>query len=76
MKGKNLEFEISLLPLSLDAFLESYNKNIPASFPRVSVAMLNEFQIRHPVLFKHGSTWSVAQHRKKVMDWLSSQRSF
>ena len=54
-------------------FLESYNKNIPAGFPRASVAALKKFQDAHPMLFKQADTWSVTKHRKRLMDWLSSR---
>lgn len=53
-------------------FLEGYNKNIPINFPRVSIAKLKKFQDTHPTLFKQKDAWSVARHRKKLIDWLSS----
>lgn len=67
--------DLSIIRVPLTAFLESYNKNIPASFPRASVAILKKFQSIYPALFKHGDMWSLAQHRKKVIDWLSSYRA-
>jgi len=75
MKKRNEEFELSQIRTPLAAFLESYNNNIPAGFPRASVAILKEFQGTHPILFKHGDAWSVAQHRKKLLDWLSGRRN-
>ena len=74
MKRKKEEFELSQIQLPLVAFLASYNQNIPASFPHASVAMLREFKTLHPTLFKHGDLWSVARHRKRLIDWLSTQR--
>lgn len=62
--------EISQTKTSLLEFLRSYNKNIPESFPRVSVPILKKFKAMHPTLFKDGDTWSVDQHRKKLIDWL------
>ncbi|MBI2669972.1 MAG: hypothetical protein HYX20_02430 [Candidatus Yanofskybacteria bacterium] len=59
-------------PVTLPVFLESYNKNIPAGFPRASVAILKKFQDAHPTLFKHKDAWSVDRHRKRLVDWLSS----
>ena len=56
--------------ISLADFLKSYNQNMPASFPRVSVAMLKKFKDEHPLLFKHGDSWSLDEHRKKIIDWL------
>ena len=53
-------------------FLESYNKNIPLGFPRASVAILRKFQDAHPTLFKHKDMWSIDRHRKRLVDWLSS----
>jgi hypothetical protein len=64
--------ELNETPVTLAAFLESYNKNIPASFPRASVATLKKFQDAHPMLFKRDGMWSVDHHRKKLIDWLSS----
>ena len=74
MKGKKEkeELELSQMQVPLLMFLESYNQNIPAGFPRASVSILKKFQGAHPTLFKHGDEWSVAQHRKKLIDWLSS----
>ncbi len=74
MRTKNAEFELSQIQTPLLAFLESYNQNIPKGFPRASVATLETFQGLYPTLFKHGDTWSVARHRKKLIDWLSSKR--
>jgi hypothetical protein len=54
------------------AFMESYNKSIPADFPHPSVKILKAFQALHPMLFKHGDEWSIDKHRKRLMDWLPS----
>lgn len=51
-------------------FLESYNKNMPSIFPRVTGALLKKFKSEHSALFTHGELWSLDQHRKKIMDWL------
>lgn len=64
--------ELNETPVTLAVFLESYNKNIPAGFPRATVATLKKFQDDHPALFKHKGMWSVDRHRKKLIDWLSS----
>jgi hypothetical protein len=53
-------------------FMESYNKNIPESLPRASIAKLKEFQSAYPALFKNKSEWSIDKHRKRFMDWFSS----
>lgn len=52
------------------AFFASYNQNLPIGFPRASLSLLKEFQLTHPALFKKGDLWSVARHRKKLLDWL------
>ncbi len=71
MRGKNNdEFKLNQVGTPLATFLESYNKSIPASFPPASVKMLKQFQIHHPLLFKHGDEWSIDRHRKRLMDWL------
>lgn len=73
-RWKKEEVDTSQEQVSLATFLESYNQNIPASFPHASVSILKKFQTIYPVLFKHGDMWSVALHRKRVIDWLSSYR--
>ena len=75
MKRRKQEEDLSGVRIPLTAFLESYNKNIPSAFPRASIAILRKFQSIYPALFKHGDMWSLAQHRKKVIDWLSSYRA-
>lgn len=73
-RHKNLELEVNQTATTLAVFLESYNQNIPASFPRASIKSLKQFQISHPLLFKRGDEWSLDRHRKRLMDWLSSHR--
>ncbi|MCI0542424.1 hypothetical protein L0Y69_01560 [bacterium] len=70
MKTKNAEYEQSLVRTTLVVFMEEYNRNIPESFPRATVLLLEKFQTAHPMLFKNGGKWSHAEHRKKLMDWL------
>ena len=74
MKGNRVELEMSQMQTPLAVFLTSYNQSIPATFPRVSASLLKKFQTAHPTLFKHGDTWSVAQHRKRLIDWLFMYR--
>lgn len=55
-------------------FMEAYNKNLPATFPKASVNALEKFQEKNSQLFKDGhNLWSMHKHRKKLMDWLHSQ---
>lgn len=75
MKRKNEAYEQSLLWVPIATFLGSYNNNIPKGFPRASVAMLQKFQGLYPGLFKHGDAWSIAQHRKKLIDWMAANRT-
>ncbi|MEK7079994.1 MAG: hypothetical protein AAB901_01775, partial [Patescibacteria group bacterium] len=56
--------------LSLAEFLANYNDGLPSQFPSASAALLKTFSETHPELFKTGVTWSLDQHRKRVMDWL------
>jgi len=70
MKRPREDQRISQLQIPLSEFLESYNKNMPASFPRASKELLEKFKEDHPVLFKNGDLWSLDQHRKKLIDWL------
>ena len=64
------KIKLNEMPLSLSEFLESFNQNMPANFPQISEGQLIKFKKEHEVLFKKGNTWSLDQHRKKVMDWL------
>lgn len=57
---------------SLAEFMKLYNENLPAVFPRASIALLKEFQSTHGDTVKSG-VWSLDQHRKKVMDWLTAR---
>ena len=74
MKRNKVEQELSERKVPLALFLEAYNQNIPVGFPRATALILKEFQDTHPMLFKHGDMWSTDQHRKRVIDWLSSHR--
>ncbi len=64
--------ELNEAPVTLAVFLESYNKNTPIGFPRATPSMLKKFQEAHPALFKQKDGWSVTKHRKRLIDWLSS----
>jgi len=70
MKTPDLDRARSEKKLTLPAFLKSYNEDLPAQFPQVSDSHLREFKKTFPTLFKEDSSWSLDQHRKKVMDWL------
>lgn len=60
-------------PVTPAIFLTHYNKNIPKNFPHATNKALEQFQIAYPRLFKNHDEWSVEKHRKRFMDWLSSQ---
>lgn len=70
MKIKQPEIKEYEMQISQSDFMKSYNQNMPVTYPRASVALLNRFREAHAVLFKHGDMWSLDQHRKKLMDWL------
>ncbi len=74
MRSKNKELEMNQLVVPLQDFLESYNRSIPAGFPRATVKSLREFQTTYPLLFKSSEQWSIDKHRKRLMDWLSSHQ--
>lgn len=74
MKGNQEDLELNQDQTSLAIFVRSYNKNIPVGFPRATAVVLKKFQTTHAMLFKRGDSWSIDQHRKRVMDWLSSHR--
>jgi hypothetical protein len=64
------EIKLNEIALSLTEFLKSFNQNMPANFPQVSEEQLLMFKKEHEALFRKGNTWSLDNHRKKVMDWL------
>lgn len=64
------DFKLNELRTTSSEFLASYNKNMPAGFPRVSLILLKKFKEAHPMLFKNDDLWSLDQHRKKLIDWL------
>jgi hypothetical protein len=70
MKTSSKKNLLEPILISLSDFLKSYNQNIPAEFPRVSLALLVRYKSEHPQLFKHGELWSLDEHRKKIMDWV------
>jgi len=55
---------------TLEEFLTLYNENLPASFPPASHLLLEKFKNTHSGFFKSANSWSLGQHRKRVMDWL------
>lgn len=64
----------SELPISIEAFLLSYNLNIPLSWPRASLALLKRFKETNATLFTQTDVWSLDRHRKRLMDWLARQQ--
>lgn len=73
MRLPDLDKERSERSLSFGDFMKSYNDGLPLQFPRVSLSLLREFRKGHDTLFKDDNLWSLDQHRKKVMDWLTSR---
>lgn len=76
MKRKNDPLEKNLLNTSPVEFIENYNKSVPLGFPQATDEALRKFQISYPGLFKKAGMWSIDKHRKRLMDWLSSQQKF
>ncbi len=58
------------MQISIGDFLKSYNQNMPVTFPRATLSLLNRFREAHTTLFKHGDLWSLDLHRKKLIEWL------
>ena len=65
------ELKVGQMQISAADFLESYNKNIPKTFQPATLALLKKFREANVKLFTNGDLWSLDQHRKRVMDWLS-----
>lgn len=59
--------------LSFGEFMKAYNEHLPEQFPRATLALLREFRKVNVGLFKNSAPWSLDQHRKKVMDWITSR---
>jgi len=73
MKLPDLDRARSEKSLSFGEFLKAYNEKLPTDFPQASTPLLKEFKKMHASLFKDTNAWSLDQHRKKVMDWLTSR---
>lgn len=71
-KMKDNSPDVNLISVPAADFIKYYNKNIPESFPHLSLKLLEEFRIAHPSLFKNENEWTIDKHRKKLMDWLAS----
>ena len=74
MRTPDVDKERSERSLSFGDFMKSYNEHLPSQFPRATLALLREFRMANASLFKPGGAWSLDQHRKKVMDWLTTKR--
>ena len=70
MKKIRDQVMLNEIPLTNTEFLESYNKNMPEGYPLVSLALLDKFKQTHLKLFKADGTWSLDQHRKRMIEWL------
>ncbi len=64
------KFDPSETLLSVAEFLHSYNETIPTNFLKASLPLLQKYKEEHASFFKHAEMWSLAEHRKKIMDWL------
>ena len=73
MKLPDLDKARSEKSLTPAQFLTAYNEKLPLDFPQASAPLLKEFKKLHLGLFKAENVWSLDQHRKKVMDWLTSR---
>ncbi|MBX4206403.1 hypothetical protein KW784_01290 [Candidatus Parcubacteria bacterium] len=65
----------SELPMSESEFIESFNRNMPEGYPRVSLTILKRFKEAHGSLFKGKGAWSLDQHRKRMIEWLPQNLS-
>lgn len=68
--NRKKEQEVNFVGTPLEVFIQYYNKNIPASFPRATTRALEQFQASHPVLFDESKLWTIDKHRRRLMDWL------
>lgn len=70
VKKYEKEIKSHEIQIPISEFLASFNKNMPAGFPKVSEAQLKKFKEQHLAFFKNGDFWSLDKHRKKIIDWL------
>ena len=70
MKNLLPKFDPSETLLTSKEFLKSYNSTIPNGFPKATSVLLQKYKAGHTSLFKHEDQWSLADHRKRIMDWL------
>lgn len=70
MKKSPKEASLNEIPLTIEEFLESFNKNMPKGYPKASLKLLQEFKDSHESLFKPKGYWTLDQHRKRLIDWL------
>ena len=70
MKTLLPKLDPSELPLTLQEFLKAYNSSIPKGFPKATLLLLQKYRDGHKSFFKHEGLWSLADHRKRIMDWL------
>ena len=73
MKRDTKQQEINEALVSLASFGEAYNGMLPVGFPRATDKILREFQLAYASLFRNGDSWSIDKHRKRFMDWHSTQ---
>jgi len=72
-RNPNMAFNEALT--TIEAFIEYYNKNIPAQYPQATIAALKAYKVAYPSRFSETRSekcWSIDHHRKGVMDWLPS----
>lgn len=58
------------VPLSATEFKESFNQNMPAGYPHVTLEIMDKFRFAHPNLFKKPNVWTLDLHRKRMIEWL------
>jgi len=75
VKKNTTDLKLNEIQLTLSEFLQSFNQNMSAGFPKVSEAQLLKFKSENESFFRKGDTWSLDQHRKKVIDWLPRNKT-
>lgn len=58
------------LIMSEGEFLDSFNANMPAGYPHITLELMKRFKLSHPALFKAPNAWSLDLHRKRMIEWL------
>ncbi len=65
--GELLPYQMSMTDAE---FLKSFNDNMPAGYPHLTLLTLKKFKDAHTSMFSGEGSWSLEHHRKRMIEWL------